>query len=414
MQDGGGGAFLAFTDTRRSPVFGAADVYAQRLSASGTAYWAAGGVPVCTAGEPGDEQTPQGIVFDGAGGVIISWSDYRWASEVGGYYMQRLDGGGQPLWQQDGQRFSESPGAPYTEMLEDGRGGVFFALADYVQRVDGSGNEMWPCPGVLYDTVATAGGLKPALVTDARGGVIVVWSGSLNGYTRTQLGQRISGEGEIQWRPGGNLLTASSIWSEYPRSIPDGHGGAIVTWIDYRDRDAVYAQHLLHNGETDPQWDLDGNPLSIGHDVDLPIEIVAAPQGLIAVWTDGRSYADQADIYAQRISTNGRLGLPGQHAPPVEPQTTGDRTALAVRTAGESVEVAFSLARPARVSLEVFDVAGRSVGGVRDRELSSGDHTLSWDARDASGRPVSPGVYSYALRTASGHVWTARGVIVRR
>ena len=57
--DGAGGVILAWTDLRD----GNLDVYAQRLNAAGAALWAPDGVPVCTA--RGDQGTPS-IAADGS------------------------------------------------------------------------------------------------------------------------------------------------------------------------------------------------------------------------------------------------------------------------------------------------------------------------------------------------------------
>jgi len=63
--------------------------------------------------------------------------------------------------------------------------------------------------------------------------------------------------------------------------------------------------------------------------------------------------------------------------------------------------VRFTLPRPASVSLEVADAAGR----IRRRILSSraqpaGNLTLTWDGRDDAGRPVPSGTYFLRLRAA--------------
>jgi len=60
------------------------------------------------------------------------------------------------------------------------------------------------------------------------------------------------------------------------------------------------------------------------------------------------------------------------------------------------------LPRPDRVSLDVFDVAGRPVRRVAEGSLAAGAHALAWDGRDASGRPAPAGVYFVRLRTSAG------------
>jgi len=82
--DGANGAIVAWQDSRGGP---AADIYAQRVNASGSAQWTANGVAVCTAA---DVQQNPAIISDGSGGAIVAWEDLRsgtyqlYASRVGG------------------------------------------------------------------------------------------------------------------------------------------------------------------------------------------------------------------------------------------------------------------------------------------------------------------------------------------
>jgi hypothetical protein len=55
-----------------------------------------------------------------------------------------------------------------------------------------------------------------------------------------------------------------------------------------------------------------------------------------------------------------------------------------------------------RVSLTVFDVAGRRIATLLDRAVPPGVHGVTWDGRDARGRRVSSGVYFYRLQTPDG------------
>jgi flagellar hook capping protein FlgD len=54
----------------------------------------------------------------------------------------------------------------------------------------------------------------------------------------------------------------------------------------------------------------------------------------------------------------------------------------------------FELRAPSRAHVAVFDVAGRLVRALDDRQLlAPGEHEWIWDGRDANGRLVSPGVF---------------------
>lgn len=57
------------------------------------------------------------------------------------------------------------------------------------------------------------------------------------------------------------------------------------------------------------------------------------------------------------------------------------------------VEMRISLSAPQEVRVSVFDVRGRLMRTLAEDEYPSGEHTLSWDGFDASGRRVPGGIY---------------------
>ncbi len=68
-----------------------------------------------------------------------------------------------------------------------------------------------------------------------------------------------------------------------------------------------------------------------------------------------------------------------------------------------STEIAFALPAPSAVSLEIYDVSGRSVARlIAGAELSAGWHQVDWQGRDDAGRPSPSGVYFYRLVSENG------------
>jgi hypothetical protein len=63
-----------------------------------------------------------------------------------------------------------------------------------------------------------------------------------------------------------------------------------------------------------------------------------------------------------------------------------------------STSIRFAISTPSQVTLEVFDVTGRRVATLVDRELAQGQYSITWDARNDVGQTVSSGVYLYRLR----------------
>ncbi len=72
--------------------------------------------------------------------------------------------------------------------------------------------------------------------------------------------------------------------------------------------------------------------------------------------------------------------------------------------------LAFDLPRPAETTVEVYNVAGRRVTVLADRDFPAGRHSVRWDGRDADGHAVSAGIYFY--RVASGANEAMRKMIV--
>jgi len=63
--------------------------------------------------------------------------------------------------------------------------------------------------------------------------------------------------------------------------------------------------------------------------------------------------------------------------------------------------LAFDLPQPSKTTLEVFNVAGRRVTTLVDRELPAGRHAVAWDGKDANGRDVSAGIYFYRVQSGA-------------
>ena len=64
--------------------------------------------------------------------------------------------------------------------------------------------------------------------------------------------------------------------------------------------------------------------------------------------------------------------------------------------------IRFDLPDRARVSLQIFDVTGRSIRTIIDgRTLAPSSYTFQWDGMNRAGQPVRSGVYFYRLAAGS-------------
>ena len=80
-------------------------------------------------------------------------------------------------------------------------------------------------------------------------------------------------------------------------------------------------------------------------------------------------------------------------------------------TAGSTLR--FDLAHPTRARLEVFDLSGRRVASLTDREFAPGRYNLRWDGRGESGGALGSGLYFVRLTTRGLQPQTVRLAVVR-
>ena len=66
-----------------------------------------------------------------------------------------------------------------------------------------------------------------------------------------------------------------------------------------------------------------------------------------------------------------------------------------------AAKISFGIAKREKVELKVYDVAGRLVKTLANREFEAGSHSIFWDGSNNDGRQVSRGVYFYQLHTPS-------------
>lgn len=153
------------------------------------------------------------------------------------------------------------------------------------------------------------------MTTDGDGGAIIAWEDCRVGSAvRDIYAQRVSGSGAAAWTADGVPVAAAAASQYEPRIVPDGRGGAIATWYDYRDYDVLddgvlhgvdtFAQRLNDLGVA--QWTANGTPISTAvlHQM-YPEIVVDHSGGAIIVWEDSRT-GSAVDLRSQGISFGGK------------------------------------------------------------------------------------------------------------
>ena len=79
---------------------------------------------------------------------------------------------------------------------------------------------------------------------------------------------------------------------------------------------------------------------------------------------------------------------------------------------GSATSIAYSLARRERVTISVFDLSGRYVRTLVDEVQDPSRYNITWDGRDANGRPVSTGIYFINYK-AGDYVFSRKAIVLR-
>jgi hypothetical protein len=205
--DRAGGVIVCWDDARGV----AQDIYAQRIRADGTAdpAWPADGRLVCGAG--GNQQVPIPTA-DGSGGVMIAWADIRGGISPDVYVQHVLSTGAvDPGWPVDGRAVCTAVNAQnVAALVNDGAGGVILTWSDqrsvssstdiYAHHVLPSGavDPAWPVDGLAISTAIhpQSGQL---MIADGSGGAILAWADQRGGGTLPNdvYAQRVQANGQL-------------------------------------------------------------------------------------------------------------------------------------------------------------------------------------------------------------------------
>jgi uncharacterized repeat protein (TIGR01451 family) len=245
ITDGSNGAFVTWADDRTGFCFCGEDVWFQHFDQGGIPQLATDGVPV-SAG-PWNEHAPQ-IVTDGASGAIVVWEDFRF-DPAADLFAQRMDASGNISWplvpDPGGVPVVLAPGPQNLQdflgsIVSDDAGGAVIGWRDFrnnccsaeifAQRlaaVDGS--QMWTPNGVA---VFSGGGLDhqwDGIAADGEHGAVLASNygpccGGNNDLYATQLD---AATGAPSWGP---ILTVSSATGDQFSGSVVKSGSFTVAW----------------------------------------------------------------------------------------------------------------------------------------------------------------------------------------
>jgi hypothetical protein len=80
----------------------------------------------------------------------------------------------------------------------------------------------------------------------------------------------------------------------------------------------------------------------------------------------------------------------------------------------DPTQIAFGVSKAGRVTVRIYDIAGRVIRTIADRRFTPGNYLLSWDGADDSGHEVPRGVYFTRTQYEStGFVGSKKLIVLR-
>lgn len=358
------------------------DVYAQRFAADGTERWSAGGLAVCTVS--GEQRYPV-LASDASDGAIIVWEDQRdFAPDLYGHRVlaSGLLGGPQP-------RITAVADVPGDEggkvRLEWSRSRyedpAFGSLVDRyrVERLDASGP-------VAIDSVSAVFGEGPPLLEML---VPTLQDASTSSPGRTAV--RV-----VAVFSGGTFASAPDSGASLDNLGPEAVTGLSariegattrIAWRRSSSADAVKSR--VHRG-TFIAFPTDSSTLVATTTDSVLVLAYSTPSFYKVVAVDEAENAGaEAWVFSEATLGAPDAPLGFEFARPAPDPSHGP------------LALAFSIAVPCDVRLELFDPRGRRVRVLRSGPLAAGRHIVTWDGRDHVGRPTAAGVYFVRLRAGS-------------
>jgi hypothetical protein len=418
--DGNGGAFITWYDQRS----GEADIYANRLLASGLP-WGSDGIPIGTATL---HQFFPTLAADGRGAAIVAWGDGRLGNLSSAFdiYAQRID------------RFA-ALGEPEPAIM---------SLTDVPGDEGGSLALDWSASPLVTPGNVASYSYRLWRATPVAGGALTTGDARMARATTSEPDEAARAGGPV-FAP--EFSASSTAWewvATIPADLSPSYSQAVPTaydsvpglnppptqyMVELRGGPTGGSRFSLPDsarsvdnlppaapapftgeyaaGEARLHWDPNAEPdfkVYILHRGDAP-GFTPTPLTYLATLTD-TGYVDvtgEAHVYqliavdvhgnaspASEVVPGGTVDVPGSGV------TLAFLGHLAPNPSRGDVALRFGLARAGGASVDVFDAAGRRVRELARGEFAAGEHLVHWDGRDAEGGVSPAGIYFVRMQTA--------------
>lgn len=394
------------------------DFYGQKIDLNGKTYWGEGGKRLNI--EDNIVNVRHRIISDGAGGFLMVWFD---PNPPRGTIVDRYSEDGDFVWEQ-GHVNSNAGGA--FEACSDGKGGVIVVGVDFpgggwitegrIQRVDKNGHLCWSDSAIVF--LQNRGQhLQYRIVPNTNFGALVSWTDNYPpGLYSERYFLAFDSTGVILWCQDGFGYGNTSIY--HPVAISDGFGSMILIINDYvKNLETRTGNQLVLKVDASGNavWGREGVLFRHQPYNDWPFSMVGVADGqggIIVVWYEAHQNTGY-DITLQQINYKGELGQVISSIKPTSEPRTVEQLVLHQNYPNPFnpvTEIVFEVNKPTQVSFKIYNINGKQVAILFNRELCSGREVIRWDGRDDNGQLVSSGIYFYEL--ASDQIRIVRKMIV--
>ena len=291
-------------------------LFAQRVLNNGNDTWGDTGLQITKSNDAISEYS---VGVDKYGTTFISYIAKE--PELNGAYkveVQKVSSDGKLLLnQKEGLVFKSIDRKIMTTTVPDDSGGAFIFWIEMLngrsmifgQHINDSGEKIWgnekaPIRERHLDISSTAHNVISYVARKAFGeSIYVAWQ--TQSRSKDIYHQLINYGGRIQWERGGKLATPLRGNQLYPQAVCTD-SSIILSWTnEYKNNKDIYIERYNEKGK--PLWNRTGKPVIKLHGDQFGQQIINdGKDGVIIAWIDHRIDSLLANIYVQRINSEGK------------------------------------------------------------------------------------------------------------
>lgn len=355
------------------------------------------------------------IAIDSSGDFVICWEERRNFSNLK-IYAQRYSYDGIPLGSNfvvNDDTVNANHFAPDVSMDENGNFIVTWINSSgdydiYAQRFSQDGNPIGNNFKVNEDST-NMDHFFPSTETNTAGEFIVSWYlGNISNKNLNVYGQRYSANGVKignSFRISENKISIDSDMRG-PAISFDENGNFVITWEDYFNN-KIYAQRYANDGTPI------GNNFHItGEDSSLQRapDVVLWNNRIYNTWEDNREILTGYDVWANVLDFDNPVGISDD-----APRSITKAFVLNQNYPNPfnpSTTISYELPERSYVEIFVYNIAGQKIKTLINKEQQAGSYKIQWDGNNDQGIPVASGIYLYRLKK-EGLVKTRKMILIR-